>query len=186
MIPLLKEIVEILFTDNLLKVVFATSTFAIGLNMPARSVVFTQQKKHNGKTQEILTATEYLQMAGRAGRRGKDDSGASILCIDDSFGKVPHSEEFNEMFDNKGKDLESKLKMTYKTSLNLLNQEGQEFESLITNSFFSDETEKKRIQAIGLRKQLIPRIEKVSRIECDQSELEQIHAFYDSFLDLQK
>lgn len=91
-------------------------------------------------------------MAGRAGRRGKDDSGASILCVDASFGGVPRGEELNEMFDNKGKDLESKLKMTYKTSLTLLSSEGQDFDSLITNSFFSDETEKKRIQAIGRKK----------------------------------
>jgi superfamily II RNA helicase len=60
-------------------------------------------------------------MAGRAGRRGKDDKGASILCVDYNFGKVPHSDEYVVMFDNKGKDLESKLKLTYNTSLNVLN-----------------------------------------------------------------
>lgn len=94
MIPILKEIVEILFTDGLLQVVFATSTFAIGLNMPAKSVIFTQSKKFNGTTSAILSATEYLQMAGRAGRRGKDDKGASILCVDYNFGKIPHSDEY--------------------------------------------------------------------------------------------
>lgn len=121
MIPLLKEMVEILFTDGLLKLVFATSTFAIGLNMPAKSVIFTQQTKFDGTQNQMLSATEYLQMAGRAGRRGKDDLGASILCIDDSFGRVPHSEDYTSMFDNKGKDLESKLKLSYKTNLNVLN-----------------------------------------------------------------
>jgi len=60
MIPILKEMVEILFTDNLLAVVFATSTFAIGLNMPARSVIFTQQQKFNGEKSQILQPKEYL------------------------------------------------------------------------------------------------------------------------------
>jgi superfamily II RNA helicase len=84
-------------------------------------------------------------MAGRAGRRGKDDKGASILCVDHNFGKIPHSEEYSEMFDNKGKDLESKLKLTYTTNLNILNQDGQDIDFLIKNSFFSDANEKKKI-----------------------------------------
>ena len=141
MIPILKEMVEILFSDGYLKVVFATSTFAIGLNMPARSVIFTQSKKFNGEKSEILSSTEYLQMAGRAGRRGKDDRGASILCVDQNFGNVPGIDEYEEMFDSKGKDVESKLKLTYKTNLNVLNSEDQDISSLISNSFFSNATE---------------------------------------------
>ena len=82
LLQILKELVEILFSDGYLKVVFATSTFAIGLNLPARSVVFTGLKKFDGSEFGTISTSEYLQMAGRAGRRGKDDCGFSVLCMD--------------------------------------------------------------------------------------------------------
>ena len=85
----MKELVEILFSDGYLKVVFATSTFAIGLNLPARSVIFTQMRKFNGTETQTIEASEYLQMAGRAGRRGKDDKGFSVVCMDPDLGAIP-------------------------------------------------------------------------------------------------
>ena len=89
LLQLIKELVEILFSDGYLKVVFATSTFAIGLNLPARSVVFTQLQKFDGQDMNTITTSEYLQMAGRAGRRGKDQIGYSLLCLDPGMGKMP-------------------------------------------------------------------------------------------------
>ena len=57
--------------DGLIKVLFATETFAMGLNMPARSVAFTSLEKYDGEATRPLTSGEYIQMSGRAGRRGK-------------------------------------------------------------------------------------------------------------------
>lgn len=85
-IPILKEIVEILFSRGFIKVLFATETFAVGINMPTKSVVFTSYRKRDDYTDgfRLLTTSEYTQMAGRAGRRGKDDKGfVYYLPMDD-------------------------------------------------------------------------------------------------------
>lgn len=78
MLPILKEIVEILYSKNLIKVLFATETFSVGLNMPTKTVIFTSIKKFDGSTFRCLYPHEFIQMAGRAGRRGIDDLGYVI------------------------------------------------------------------------------------------------------------
>merc|ERR1711871_576845 len=75
LLPILKEIIEILFQESLIKCLFATETFSIGINMPARTVVFTNTRKFDGQDFRWITPGEYIQMSGRAGRRGKDDKG---------------------------------------------------------------------------------------------------------------
>ncbi|XP_058790896.1 superkiller complex protein 2 isoform X2 [Phymastichus coffea] len=74
-LPILKEIVEMLFQKGIVKVLFATETFAMGVNMPAKTVVFDSIEKYDGSSFRNLLPTEYIQMAGRAGRRGHDDTG---------------------------------------------------------------------------------------------------------------
>jgi superfamily II RNA helicase len=79
MIPALKELVELLYDDGLIKALFATETFAVGINMPTRSVVFSSLTKYDSSTGfRMLKPHEYIQMAGRAGRRGKDTRGYVI------------------------------------------------------------------------------------------------------------
>lgn len=77
LLPVLKEIVEILFGRGYIKVLFATETFAVGINMPTKTVVFTGFRKYDDSREgmRLLNTDEYIQMAGRAGRRGKDDKG---------------------------------------------------------------------------------------------------------------
>ena len=81
--PILKETTEILFGEGLIKALFATETFAMGLNMPARTVVFTSAQKFDGKDMRWVSSGEYIQMSGRAGRRGLDERGIVILMVDD-------------------------------------------------------------------------------------------------------
>jgi antiviral helicase SKI2 len=86
LLPILKEMVEILFSRNLIKVLFATETFAMGVNMPAKAVIFNSIRKHDGTQFRVLEPGEYTQMAGRAGRRGLDNVGTVIICC---FGETP-------------------------------------------------------------------------------------------------
>ena len=78
-LPILKEVVELLFQQGLVKILFATETFAMGVNMPARTVVFDAITKHDGNSLRLLNTGEYIQMAGRAGRRGLDTTGTVIV-----------------------------------------------------------------------------------------------------------
>ncbi len=78
LLPVLKEIVEILFGKGHVRALFCTETFAVGINMPTRTVVFTDLKKHDETGLRVVHTDEYIQMAGRAGRRGKDVRGTVI------------------------------------------------------------------------------------------------------------
>ena len=77
--PILKEVIETMFNKNMLKILFVTETFAAGVNMPTKTVVFTGLEKYNNGGFRPLLKEEYLQMAGRAGRRGKDVKGTVII-----------------------------------------------------------------------------------------------------------
>ena len=85
LLPILKEVIELLFQEGLLKVLFATETFSIGLNMPARTVVFTAVRKWDGNEFRNLSSGEFIQMSGRAGRRGLDDRGIVIMMFDEKL-----------------------------------------------------------------------------------------------------
>src|SRR5690606_10788563 len=77
--PAFKETVEELFAAGMLGAVFATETLALGINMPARSVVLESLSKFNGETHELMQAGDYTQLTGRAGRRGSDEVGYGIV-----------------------------------------------------------------------------------------------------------
>mmetsp|Transcript_78037 Transcript_78037/g.168746 ORF Transcript_78037/g.168746 Transcript_78037/m.168746 type:complete len:253 (+) Transcript_78037:20-778(+) len=77
--PIVKEITEILFQENFVKILFTTETFAMGVNMPAKTVVFTELEKFDGSIRRTISGSEFIQMSGRAGRRGKDDCGRTVI-----------------------------------------------------------------------------------------------------------
>lgn len=118
MLPVFREIFEILYEQKYIKVLIATETFAIGLNMPTRTVIFNSLYKHDGNRVRLLQNHEFIQMAGRAGRRNIDNIGHVILLTNNY---EPLSEtEYHALFHNKPKVLTSKFRITYNLILNHL------------------------------------------------------------------
>lgn len=132
LLPILKETIEILFQEGLIKVLFATETFSIGLNMPAKTVVFTKVTKFDGVAVRPLTSSEYIQMSGRAGRRGLDERGIVIMMIDDKL----EPETAKEIVAGQQDRLNSAFHLGYNMVLNLLRIEAISPEFMLENCFF--------------------------------------------------
>ncbi|CAN8104194.1 unnamed protein product [Discula destructiva] len=132
LLPILKETIEILFQEGLIKALFATETFSIGLNMPARTVVFSGVTKFDGTRQRPLTVGEYIQMSGRAGRRGLDDRGIVIMMID---GKL-EPEVAREMVAGQQDKLNSAFYLGYNMVLNLQRIETISPEFMLERCFY--------------------------------------------------
>ncbi|PWN30163.1 putative SKI2-antiviral protein and putative helicase [Jaminaea rosea] len=132
LLPIVKEIVELLFQRGLVKVLFATETFAMGVNMPARSVVFSGIRKHDGHGFRDLLAGEYTQMSGRAGRRGLDATGVVII---NSADQLPETTTLHKMLLGQPTKLQSQFRLTYNMILNLLRVETLKVEEMIKRSF---------------------------------------------------
>ncbi len=136
LVPVLKEIVEILFVKGYVKVLFATETFAVGLNMPTKTVVFLDYKKYDDKAEglRILRTDEYLQMAGRAGRRGIDTSGTVIYLPM----REPISLEDNKkMMTGKTCSITSKMNFGYEFLLKILHSKSYTYQEIIDSSFYT-------------------------------------------------
>lgn len=122
MIPAFREAVEQCFVEGLLRAVFATETLALGINMPARSVVIERLSKFNGETHESLTPGQFTQLTGRAGRRGIDDQGAAIVLWSPF---VPFA-QIATLAASKEFPLASAFRPTYNMTANLIERYGQE------------------------------------------------------------
>jgi ATP-dependent RNA helicase DOB1 len=180
LLPLLKEVVEILFQEGLIKALFATETFSIGLNMPARTVLFTAIKKFDGQISRQLTSGEYIQMSGRAGRRGKDDRGIVITVVTEQL--EPAS--CKEMMHGAADALNSQFNLGYNMLLNLLRVEEIDPEFLIRRSFRQCQAlaqvpdasaELERLQAA--RDAIdVPQLEAVAEHFAKRSQLAKLHA----------
>ncbi|ORZ19116.1 antiviral helicase [Lobosporangium transversale] len=132
LLPILKEVIEILFQEGLVKVLFATETFSIGLNMPAKTVVFTSVRKWDGKEQRWVSGGEYIQMSGRAGRRGLDERGIVIMMLDEKMEPAVAKGMVKGTTD----PLNSAFHLSYNMILNLTRVEGISPEYMLERCFY--------------------------------------------------
>ena len=142
MIPVLREIVELMISKRYIKLLFATESFAIGLDCPIKTAVFTSLTKFDGSGPRYLMSHEYTQMAGRAGRRGIDSVGHVIHC--NNLFPTPTLNEYKLILCGKPQKLVSKFNISYSTVLNVLKNHGgkcgiEAFVSFVNKSMLHDE-----------------------------------------------
>jgi superfamily II RNA helicase len=131
----LKALVEELYEKRLIEVLYCTSTFALGINMPARSVVFDSLTKYNGVEIVPLTVREFMQMAGRAGRRGIDTEGDVIVRMD--FGDWRENAPiYKTLVSGASEPVSSSFNLSFNSVVNLLDRYGEEqIRTLLERSF---------------------------------------------------
>ncbi len=133
MVPPFKEAVEACFAEALVKVVFATETLALGINMPARSVVIEQLSKFNGDTHEDLTPGEYTQLTGRAGRRGIDTVGYAVAL----WSPYHTFDEIAGLASSRSRALRSSFRPTYNMAVNLVRRYSRKDAYALVQSSFA-------------------------------------------------
>ncbi len=158
MVPPLKEAVEACFVAGLVKVVFATETLALGVNMPARTVVIEKLTKFNGEGHEFLTPAQYTQLTGRAGRRGIDTAGHAVVL----WSPYVDFEKVAELAASRHYVLKSSFRPTYNMAANLIRRYSPERSRQLLNLSFGQyrsDTEvvqlERRLERLEQRRQKI-------------------------------
>jgi superfamily II RNA helicase len=138
--PILREMVELLFAKGYIKLLFATETFAVGINMPTKTVIFTDLNKFDGTGMRPLYSHEYTQMAGRAGRRGIDTIG-HVIHLTNLFKNIDQI-TLKTIMKGKPQTLVSKFKISYNLLLNLIDIGETDFTKYAKRSMVQGDIEK--------------------------------------------
>ncbi len=168
LLPTFKEVVEELFTAGLIRAVFATETLALGVNMPARTVVIERLDKWNGERHADLTAAEYTQLTGRAGRRGIDVEGHAVVLWQRGVDPLAVA----GLAGTRTYPLNSSFRPTYNMAVNLVGQLGRtRAAKLLESSFAQFQADRSVVglakQAAGLRQQVAG-----LHVSCDRGDIE--------------
>ncbi|HTZ10964.1 MAG TPA: DEAD/DEAH box helicase [Candidatus Margulisiibacteriota bacterium] len=148
MLPTLKEVIERLFTSRLLKVIFTTETFALGINMPSRSVIFDELRKYYGRYIRNLKVRDFYQMAGRAGRRGIDKEGFVYCRINPN--RI-NPQDVQRIIYGRAEEVKSQLNSSYATILNLYQKYKEDLFKIYPLSFhYYGSRENERREALRL------------------------------------
>src|ERR687896_1243032 len=143
MIPAFKEATEELFKRGLVRAVFATETLALGINMPARTVVIESLTKFTGESHELMTPGEYTQLSGRAGRRGIDELGHSVVLLQ----RFTPFDVITRLATTRTYPLQSSFQPSYNMAVNLVrNYDRDEAEHLVNSSFAQFQADRDVVQ----------------------------------------
>jgi len=139
-IPILREITEILFSKGYIKLLLATETFSVGLNMPIKTTVFTNLSKFDGTENRYFHSHEYMQCSGRAGRRGIDTIG-TVIHLNNLF-RVPPLTDYKQIMNGKPQTLVSKFKLSYNLLLSLVDSGENRLMEFIRKSMTNTDIQK--------------------------------------------
>ena len=169
MIPPFKEAVEELFAEGLVRVVFATETLALGINMPARTVVIESLTKFTGEKHELMTPGEFTQLTGRAGRRGKDELGHAIVLLQ----RYTPFEGITRLATTRTYPLQSSFRPSYNMAVNLIhNYDLAEAEHLVNSSFAQFQADRGIVRLEANREELEAYLASYrERMECDRGDV---------------
>lgn len=158
MIPAFREAVEACFNEGLLGVVFATETLALGINMPARSVVIERLSKYNGERHELLTPAQFTQLTGRAGRRGIDDAGSAVVL----WSPFSTFEQVAELASSREFPLTSAFRPTYNMAANLVDRYDRDTaHDVLGRSFAQFQADRGLVRLEARRRRLVEELDAV-------------------------
>jgi superfamily II RNA helicase len=146
LMPVLREIVEILFSKGYIKLLFATESVAIGLNLPVKTCIFTDIYKHDGTCMRVLQAHEYTQAGGRAGRLGLDSVG-HVIHLNNLF-RDTTATAYKTMMNGKPQTLTSKFKISYNLLLNLIDNGDNNLVNFAKKSMITGDLQSKMNQVV--------------------------------------
>ncbi len=184
LLPAFKEVVEELFQRKLVKVVFATETLALGINMPARTVVLEKLEKFNGEARVAITSGEYTQLTGRAGRRGIDVEGHAVIQWTEGL----DPQTVAALASRRTYPLNSSFRPTYNMAVNLIDQFGRARAREILESSFAQFQADRAV--VGLARQVKEKEESLAgysaAMTCDRGDFTEYSRIRRDLSDLEK
>lgn len=184
LLPAFKEVVEELFQRKLVKAVFATETLALGINMPARTVVLEQLEKFNGEARVAITSGEYTQLTGRAGRRGIDVEGHAVIQWTEGL----DPQAVAALASRRTYPLNSSFRPTYNMAVNLIDQFGRARAREILESSFAQFQADRAV--VGIAREVREQEESLagyrSAMTCDRGDFAEYSGIRRELSDLEK
>lgn len=171
-----REMIEMLFEKKYIKVLLATETFAMGINMPAKTSVFTSVQKFDGQNFRTVLPWEYIQMAGRAGRRGIDDKGLVLILLNLCYRDPLSANEMCHMLTGDPQSMESRFIIHSNLLLNLISVGNMNFKDFVSKSMLNEDIENRKNELSKNISQIEDKSKNEAFYRTDLDTLQKLHA----------